>query len=230
MAKRVAGGPPNFRLGQSLAEEVGACLLGGHGIPGEIGVAAFRHLKAQGAFGAAAVDAQTLAGWLHEPLLVAGRTVRYRFANQKAKFLAAALARLQNECPPVHSGRAFRDWLLCIPGVGLKTASWVARNWLQADDVAILDVHLLRVGVAIGLFPAEMSVERHYLELESRFLCFSAALGIKPSELDAVIWHEMARSPNSVRLMRTGSSESRDKFVVRSASTAEKLEHDAVAV
>ncbi|MDZ3993341.1 hypothetical protein PspTeo4_24872 [Pseudomonas sp. Teo4] len=47
---------------------------------------------------------------------------------------------------PLHSGRALRDWLLELPGIGYKTASWVARNWLDADDVAILDIHILRAG------------------------------------------------------------------------------------
>ena len=44
-------GPPaeaSFRLGQTLAEESAACLLGGHGISGELGAAAFRNLRNSG--------------------------------------------------------------------------------------------------------------------------------------------------------------------------------------
>ena len=36
-----------YRLGASLKEEVVACLLGGHGVTGELGLAAFNHLRAK---------------------------------------------------------------------------------------------------------------------------------------------------------------------------------------
>ena len=75
----------------------------------------------------------------------------------------------------------------------------MARNWLSADDVAILDVHLMRAGTLGGFFSPGMNVERHYFELEGQFLSFSKALGVRPSELDAVIWLEMANSAESVR-------------------------------
>src|ERR1700759_5276458 len=41
---------PRHRLGESLEEEIVACLLGGHGIPAEMGIAAFQHLKEAGLF------------------------------------------------------------------------------------------------------------------------------------------------------------------------------------
>src|SRR6185436_19848337 len=90
------------------------------------------------------------------------------------------------------------NWLLDIPGVGYKTASWIARNWLNSDDVAILDIHIQRAGRLVGLFPDELTVQKHYLKLEALFLEFSRTLGVKASELDAVIWMEMMSSPNSV--------------------------------
>src|ERR1044072_5804200 len=34
-----------FRIGKTLEEEVAACLLGGYGIPAEIGLAAFYHVR-----------------------------------------------------------------------------------------------------------------------------------------------------------------------------------------
>ncbi|MGU1930297.1 hypothetical protein ACSEV3_20910 [Pseudomonas aeruginosa] len=40
--------PINYKLGSTLQEEVGACLLGGHGIPASVGLAAFSHLKGRG--------------------------------------------------------------------------------------------------------------------------------------------------------------------------------------
>ena len=109
---------------------------------------------------------------------------------------------------PQPSGRILRDWLTKIPGIGFKTASWVARNWLDADDVAILDIHILRAGVLAGFFDAELTVERHYRELEDQFLAFSAGLGVRASELDALMWYEMMASRNSVAQILSAMPES----------------------
>lgn len=205
-ANRVQGTSPNYRLGRTLAEEVGACLLGGHGIPASVGLAAYEHVKTHRAFDGEAPTEQQLVGWLQEPLNVHGRAVRYRFAAQKARYLAAAL-RVIPDAPSNCSGKTLRDWLLQVPGIGHKTASWIARNWLAADDVAILDIHILRFGQAINLFPTKLTVERHYEALEALFLAFSAKVGIRPSDLDAVIWLEMATSPLSTRtLVSAGNS------------------------
>ena len=97
-----------------------------------------------------------------------------------------------------------RDWLLALPGIGYKTASWIARNWLDADDVAILDIHVLRAGALAGFFERELTVERDYLQLEDQFLKFSRAIGVRASELDAVIWLEMMSSSATVRNLFDG--------------------------
>lgn len=198
MARRVERNAIRYRLGSSLKEEVGACLLGGHGIPAKVGLVAFEHLRSRGAFGETPPSRDTLAGWLSEPMSVDGRSIRYRFANQKARYLHEALQTIATEAAPMQSGRALRDWLTRIPGIGFKTASWVARNWLDADDVAILDIHILRAGVLAGFLDSTLTVERHYRELEEQFLAFSAGLGVRASELDALMWYEMMASRTSV--------------------------------
>ncbi|RYG98595.1 MAG: 8-oxoguanine DNA glycosylase [Alphaproteobacteria bacterium] len=198
IARRIEARSINYRLGRTLQEEVAACLLGGHGIPARVGLLAFEHLKAKGAFDSSSPDEATLREWLSEPIEVDGKQIRYRFAAQKARYLAAALERLTTESSPLNSGRELRDWLLSTPGIGFKTASWIARNWLDADDVAILDIHILRAGVLAKFLDAGLTVERHYIALEQQFLEFSKALGVRPSELDAVIWWEMMASPRSV--------------------------------
>ena len=200
LARRLLGRPLEYRLGRTLVEEVGACLLGGHGIPARVGLAAYEHLRARGAFAGSMCSREQLETWLTEPLQVDMRTVRYRFAGQKAGYLAEALP-LLTHAPRFTVGRQLRDWLMRLPGVGHKTASWIARNWLSADDVAILDIHIVRVGQAVGLFPRELTVERHYPELEQLFLDFSTQLDVRASELDAVIWSEMASSPLAVRCL-----------------------------
>jgi N-glycosylase/DNA lyase len=197
-AQRVQGNRINYKLGATLKEEVGACLLGGHGIPAKIGLAAFHHVKQNGAFGEIPPSEQLLLDWLQEPLPMEGKMVRYRFAKQKARYLSAALEKLTAESPPLCSGKALRNWLLSIPGIGYKTASWVARNWLDADDVAILDIHILRAGLLGKFFQQSLTVERDYLALEEQFIRFSEGLGVRASELDALIWLEMMSSPETV--------------------------------
>lgn len=197
IARRIVSQTIRYKLGATLREEVGACLLGGHGIPASIGLAAFEHLKQKGAFVGDPPDEQSLRQWLSEPMIAGDRQVRYRFASQKARYLAVALRKVTSESAP-SIGRALRDWMTSVPGIGYKTASWIARNWLDADDVAILDIHILRAGVLAGFLDPELTVERHYLQLETQFLDFSRAIGVKPSELDAVIWFEMAQSRATV--------------------------------
>lgn len=198
IARRLTNQTADYRLGRTLAEEVGACLLGGHGIPAAIGIAAYDKLRAEGVFEGRPPSAQRLETLLRESIRVGSRDVHYRFAAQKAKYLARALQEVPS-APETTVGKQLRDWLVGLPGIGPKTASWVARNWLRADDVAILDIHIVRMGQSINLFPKTWTVERHYLELEELFLRFSAALDIRASELDAVVWHEMASSPQAVR-------------------------------
>lgn len=197
-ARRLEINAINYKLGQTLKEEVGACLLGGHGIPAAIGIAAFNMLKSYGAFETESPSEDCLYEWLSQPINTGNKSVRYRFAKQKARYLAAALNKLEAEVPPVESGRQLRDWLTTIPGIGYKTASWIARNWLSADDVAILDIHILRAGLLGGFFPGNLTVERNYLELEELFIQFSKAMGVKTSELDAIIWYEMQASASTV--------------------------------
>jgi thermostable 8-oxoguanine DNA glycosylase len=199
VARRLTGSSIRYKLGNTLREELAACLLGGHGIPANVGVAAFEYLRGERAFEGKTPSMERLSVWLSTPLNVDGRAVRYRFAKQKSRYLHEALSRLENEDVPAQTGRSLRDWLLGCSGVGYKTASWVARNWLDANDVAILDIHVLRAGLFAGFFDPKLTVEKDYLELEAQFLAFSEGLGVRASELDAVIWHEMMSSPNVVQ-------------------------------
>jgi thermostable 8-oxoguanine DNA glycosylase len=208
LARRVSGGSLRHRLGSTLAEEIAACLLGGYGVPSEVGLAAFEHLRARGLLGHTPT-ADEVRAVLLQPLVIDGRTVHYRFASRKAAFVATALRALADTTPPQDRGRSLRDWLLQLDGVGYKTASWVARNWLDADDVAILDIHLIRAGVLGGFLDAALSVSRDYLALEDQFLRFSDALGVRASELDAIIWHEMMSSPRTVRRLLNNDIPSR---------------------
>lgn len=119
MARRIEARSVRYKLGKTLREEVGACLLGGHGIPASIGLLAYQHLKAKGAFEAEPPDEQVLFRWLSEPMLHQGRLLRYRFANQKARYLAAAMRKLAQEAPP--SSPAVTCAIGSPPSQGLDT-------------------------------------------------------------------------------------------------------------
>lgn len=107
--------------------------------------------------------------------------------------------RLVEENPPAtEEPKRFRDDLMRIPGIGPKTASWITRNWLGSDDVAILDIHIIRAGLLIGLFDRGQTVPRDYSAMEERFLSFARALNVRPSLLDAVMWRNAQTSSRSV--------------------------------
>jgi N-glycosylase/DNA lyase len=199
---------PRHRLGETLEEEIVACLLGGYGIPAETGIAAFQHLKRAGIFHSSETSPSEIATLLRTPLTVDGRAVVYRFWAQKARYIAAALNQV-NELNEPQTPISLRDRLMEFPGVGPKTASWIVRNWSGSDEVAILDIHIVRAGLLMNLFSQTDHVERNYREMEQRFLKFSAALNVATSHLDALIWHKMRSTPQivSICLDRTRSKE-----------------------
>lgn len=190
--------PDHFRLGRSLEEELIACLLGGYGIPAEVGLAAYQRLRAVNAEDPARLlDDAAVLGLLQEPLLLNGRPVRYRFAKQKSAYLAGSMRKLRH-LDQGAPDRDLRDALTALPGVGPKTASWVVRNWRGSDCVSILDVHILRAGRILKIFPEPWSVERHYLQLEDSFLRFADAISVKASILDSVMWMNMRQMPTAI--------------------------------
>jgi N-glycosylase/DNA lyase len=180
-----------YRIGHTLTEEVAACILGGYGIPAEVGWAAFYRIRQAGLLEQSQPETEPFVQLLREPLLVDGRRVRYRFASQKSRYLSAALSKLQTESPPIDDDLAFRNWLLNLEGIGPKTASWITRNWLQSDNVAIIDVHIHRAGLLMGLYNRADTPAKNYFAMERKFLDFSRQIKVKASTLDALIWYEM---------------------------------------
>lgn len=181
----------SFQLGRTLQEEIAVCLLGGHGLPAELGLAAFQRLRDRQLLDSRTCQTE-LEQALSEPLFLNGRSRRYRFPRQKAKFLWYAL-QAADIIPADLSSRALRNYLTSVPGIGPKTASWIVRNHFGSNDVAILDVHILRAGAAMGLFPAKADPAKHYFELEDRFLEFCGAIEEPASLVDALMWDYMRR-------------------------------------
>ena len=77
-------------LGRSLVEEVSACLLGGYGMPAELGLAAFARLRDEGLLSGRA-KTHELERALARPFRIANTVRRYRFAHQKANYLYGAI-------------------------------------------------------------------------------------------------------------------------------------------
>jgi N-glycosylase/DNA lyase len=181
----------SYRMGATLREEVAACILGGHGTPAEVGIAAFVELRDRGLLDGSIPAREALKRVLDEPLAVSGRRIRYRFAGRRSQYLHEALHTLSSEAPPTDSHQAFRAWLLRLCGVGLKTASWITRNWLGSNEVAIIDIHIFRAGRIAGVFERVQSLTSSYFDLEQRFLSFARSIDVAPADLDALIWCQM---------------------------------------
>lgn len=186
------------RLGNSLKEESVACLLGGYGIPAEVGLGAFQILRDANILDKPNVDFESVFAILSSPLNINGRSIRYRFASQKSRYIADFLNSFQN-MPQYYCYRELRQWFTRFNGIGLKTASWIVRNWFSADDVAILDIHIHRAGLLTGFFSHSQTVAKDYLEMEQQFVSFSESLGIRASVLDATIWSQMRMAPRLVK-------------------------------
>jgi len=196
--------PASHRLADSLPAELVACILGGFGVLGDVGIAAFAALRRDGVLTTAqSADerADTISTLLRQPMPIPGRPrpVRYRFWRQRGRRIADALALLEQwrgnpDLDPALApdAREMRDRLLAIPGVGPKTASWTVRNHLDSDDVAIIDIHIARAGVTAGLFCRYWRLPNDYARYEQAFLSWSQAAEVRASTLDAVIWRTLA--------------------------------------
>lgn len=187
-----ASGPHRFRTGKTLREEFAMCMLAGYGVRAEVGMEAAERLRVEGMLDAGATPTEAeICELLQQPLLIGDRPVRYRFYRTKSKYLAAGLQALKASPPPEDDAMAFRAWFHRLPGIGPKTASFLTRNWLGSDDVAILDIHVVRACQIAGVFPRTIDLTKNYAQLEQRFLDFAKGLGVRASWLDAIMWDDM---------------------------------------
>ncbi|WP_020099413.1 hypothetical protein [Mycobacterium sp. 360MFTsu5.1] len=187
--------PATYQIGSTLLEEVALCLLGGYGITEHMAYAAFTRCQELGLLTGELFSESVIHSALSEPLSLAGhpRTVRYRFPQLKAQRLAAAIAFLDSGTPPrADQPRELRDWLTGVPGVGLKTASWVVRNLTRSDAIAVIDIHIRRAGVAAGMFDPAWKLPRDYLLFEEAFVAWAYLGGVGTADLDACIWSSLA--------------------------------------
>ncbi|MGB6093338.1 MAG: hypothetical protein WBF83_06225 [Moheibacter sp.] len=187
----------NYKLGSNIFEEVVACLLGGFGLKSEMGLAAFHRLKNRSLI-KRFISFEAIHTALKEPFFLKKNMARYRFPNQKAKFISEFLNRYDLDMIP-SIDLELRDWLMSVNGIGPKTASWITRNHLDSEKVAIIDVHILRALHLMGVSCNGYDVQKNYFELEHIFLYICKELEVQPSKMDALIWLQMKES-NKVAL------------------------------
>lgn len=79
-----------------------------------------------------------------------------------------------------------------VNGYGLKEASHFLRNIGKSDNqIAILDRHILRNLHKEGIIEdTKIRSQKHYLEIEEKFLDYSKKVGIPSDELDILWWSQ----------------------------------------
>jgi N-glycosylase/DNA lyase len=122
-----------------------------------------------------------------------------RFKNNKAGYICAARERFieKGESLKEHLSRftdpkETREWLVKeIKGYGWKEASHFLRNIGFGETIAILDRHILRNMVRLGIMdeiPTGIS-RALYLNLELKLEAFAEETGIPMGHLDFVLWY-----------------------------------------
>ncbi len=180
----------NYKLGNNIIEEVIACLLGGFGLKSELGIAAFNRLKMKNKIIPNSTF-EEIKFELSQPFCLEGKNIHYRFPNQKAKYISEFLNRRDLDYIPIKNDLDLRNYLLTVKGIGPKTAAWITRNYLNSENVAIIDIHIFRACRLMGLYKENFDVQKDYAKLESLFLEFCDSINVLPSKMDALIWLHM---------------------------------------
>lgn len=125
---------------------------------------------------------------------------RVRFPNSKASYLIAARKAFKNSGrfdikSKIDEGNIFktREWFVKnIKGLGYKEASHFLRNIGFGNDIAILDIHILRSLKRYGIIKKIPSLinRKIYLNIENKMRGFSLKIGIPLQELDLLFWSE----------------------------------------
>lgn len=197
--------PETYRVGSTLAEEVALCLLGGYGINEAMATGAFAAVRDAGLLNAGnSVSPERFESVLTSPMSVAGhvRPVRYRFPRQRALRLSSALTVLaEANAPDEDQPRHLRDWLMALPGVGPKTASWIVRNRTRSDSIAVIDIHIRRAGVFAEVFDPAWRLSRDYGMFEEAFCAWARVGEVPTADMDATIWSALSSLGNAARLI-----------------------------
>lgn len=116
------------------------------------------------------------AGWKEaasaDPVKIADAIRTGGLADVKARYIKSALTALQKEAPGFDLGFLAlgkvgdsREWLVRLPGVGMKTASCVLLFALGMPAFPV-DTHVYRVAKRLGLIGSSLSADAAHIEME----------------------------------------------------------------
>jgi N-glycosylase/DNA lyase len=135
-----------------------------------------------------------------EACLIQEELVGVRFNQRKAEYICLAREMFsQRSLRFTLSGFAnpheAREWLVKnVKGLGYKEASHFLRNIGMGQELAILDRHILKNLVLLGVIdknPSSLS-KKMYLEIEGKMTRFSEQAGIPMDHLDLLLWYKEA--------------------------------------
>lgn len=122
-----------------------------------------------------------------------------RFSENKSKYIVEARnffannsqLQIKNKLKNFQNSQQVRDWLVeNVKGFGMKEASHFLRNIGMGNDLAILDVHILKNLKEFGVIkeiPKNLTPKK-YVEIEQQMKGFSEKIGIPFDELDLLLW------------------------------------------
>lgn len=125
-----------------------------------------------------------------------------RFHNNKARYIAANRAylftggafRLRDMIDASDIPATRRRLVSEIQGIGIKEASHFLRNIGHGDAVAIIDRHVLKNLIPLGVLrrlPRTLT-EQRYTAIEAAMAEFSRKTGISLADLDFILWYREA--------------------------------------
>jgi N-glycosylase/DNA lyase len=135
-----------------------------------------------------------------EPTEIQEELVGVRFNQRKADYICRArLMFCERSLRATLSGFASpavaREWLVeNVMGLGYKEASHFLRNIGLGEDLAILDRHILKNLVLLGVIDEVPSspTKKIYQEIEKKMAAFSKKAGIPMGQLDLLLWYKEA--------------------------------------
>ena len=186
---------------EDIEDELLFCLLGGYGITEEHGRSAWLTVRRLEPFSEVWRDDDlctrimaTLELPQFEPRRADGSLRRYRFPKRKAAIIVEARKWVRSHKPLEEcllywdDPKDRRRILLGCPGLGLKSASWLLRNLGMGDELAVLDVHLVRALQDANRIADDIRLPRDYYAVEKAFLDWCHELNAPSAAFDLFIW------------------------------------------
>ena len=135
-----------------------------------------------------------------EPCQIREELFGVRFNKRKSDYIcngriAFSSSSLRTILQGFNSPFEAREWLVeNVLGLGYKEASHFLRNIGIGENLAILDRHILKNLVLLGVIdevPSSLS-RKIYLDIECKMIEFSNRVGISMGQLDLLLWYKEA--------------------------------------